>query len=78
MWGTGITNQSTNYAVEISQGWVVAFSVLLPPQNIQACKLIITFSHFSNIIYIKTHGSESQGQLEAACTRVFWLTQPLQ
>ena len=27
---------------------------------------------------IKTHGSESQGQEEAACMRVFWPTQPLQ
>ena len=27
---------------------------------------------------IKTHGSESRGQEEAACTRVFWPTQPLQ
>ena len=29
-------------------------------------------------IYIKTHGSESRGQEEAACMRVFWPTQPLQ
>ena len=28
--------------------------------------------------YIKTHGSESRGQEEAACTRVFWPTRPLQ
>ena len=28
--------------------------------------------------YIKTHGSESRGQEEAACMRVFWPTQPLQ
>ena len=27
---------------------------------------------------IKTHGSESRGQEEAACTRVFWPTRPLQ
>ena len=27
---------------------------------------------------IKTHGSESRGQEEAVCTRVFWPTQPLQ
>ena len=27
---------------------------------------------------IKTHGSESWGQEEAACMRVFWPTQPLQ
>ena len=27
---------------------------------------------------IKTHGSESRGQEEAACMRVFWPTQPLQ
>ena len=26
---------------------------------------------------IKTHGSESRGQEEAACTRVFWPTRPL-
>ena len=29
-------------------------------------------------IYIKTHGSESRGQEEAACMRVFWPTRPLQ
>ena len=28
--------------------------------------------------YIKTHGSESRGQEEAACMRVFWPTRPLQ
>ena len=27
---------------------------------------------------IKTHGSESRGQEEAACTHVFWPTRPLQ
>ena len=27
---------------------------------------------------IKTHGSESRGQEEAACMRVFWPTRPLQ
>ena len=27
---------------------------------------------------IKTHGRESRGQEEAACTRVLWLTRPLQ
>ena len=27
---------------------------------------------------ITTHGSESRGQEEAACTRVFWPTRPLQ
>ena len=27
---------------------------------------------------IKTHGSESRGQEEAACARVFWPTRPLQ
>ena len=37
----------------------------------------------SKIIYvvitlIKTHSSESRGQEEAACTRVFWPTRPLQ
>ena len=29
-------------------------------------------------LLIKTHGSESRGQEEAACTRVFWPTRPLQ
>ena len=29
-------------------------------------------------IYIKTHGSESRGQEEAAYTCIFWPTQPLQ
>ena len=29
-------------------------------------------------IIIKTHGSESRGQEEVACTRVFWPTRPLQ
>ena len=28
--------------------------------------------------HIKTHGSESRGQEEAACMRVFWPTRPLQ
>ena len=28
--------------------------------------------------YIKTHSDESRGQEEAACTRIFWPTQPLQ
>ena len=27
---------------------------------------------------IKTHGSESRGQEEAACTRIFWPTRQLQ
>ena len=27
---------------------------------------------------LKTHGSESRGQEEAACMRVFWPTRPLQ
>ena len=30
------------------------------------------------LLGIKTHGSELQGQEEAACTHVFWPTQPLQ
>ena len=30
------------------------------------------------LLYIKTHGSESRGQEEAACMRVFWPTRPLQ
>ena len=30
------------------------------------------------IMGIKTHGSESRGQEEAACMRVFWPTRPLQ
>ena len=29
-------------------------------------------------MHIKTHGSESRGQEEAACTWVFWPTRPLQ
>ena len=29
-------------------------------------------------LVIKTHGSESRGQEEAACMRVFWPTRPLQ
>ena len=29
-------------------------------------------------LLIKTHGSESRGQEEAACMRVFWPTRPLQ
>ena len=29
-------------------------------------------------VLIKTHGSESRGQEEAACMRVFWPTRPLQ
>ena len=29
-------------------------------------------------LHIKTHGSESRGQEEAACMRVFWSTRPLQ
>ena len=33
--------------------------------------------HYSEL-FIKTHGSESRGQEEAACTRVFWPTRPLQ
>ena len=32
----------------------------------------------SNVTIIKTHGSESRGQEEAAYTHVFWPTQPLQ
>ena len=32
----------------------------------------------TKLIAIKTHGSESRGQEEAACTRVFWPTRPLQ
>ena len=31
-----------------------------------------------NKFFIKTHGSESRGQEEAACMRVFWPTRPLQ
>ena len=31
-----------------------------------------------NSFEIKTHGSESRGQEEAACMRVFWPTRPLQ
>ena len=30
------------------------------------------------IIFIKTHGIESQGQEEALCMHVFWFTWPLQ
>ena len=33
---------------------------------------------FVGYFVIKTHGSESRGQEEAACTRVFWPTRPLQ
>ena len=33
---------------------------------------------FKVINQIKTHGSESRGQEEAACMRVFWPTRPLQ
>ena len=32
----------------------------------------------ASCVDIKTHGSESQGQEEAACMRVFWPTRPLQ
>ena len=35
-----------------------------------------TIKHYTCMI--KTHGSESRGQEEAACTRVFWPTRPLQ
>ena len=33
---------------------------------------------YDNSTHIKTHGSESRGQEEAACMRVFWPTRPLQ
>ena len=36
------------------------------------------FKAFKEDSKIKTHGSESRGQEEAACMRVFWPTQPLQ
>ena len=53
---------------------------------------ICIFSHILQLLYdfennlisatlriiIKTHGSESRGQEEAACIRVFWPTRPLQ
>ena len=45
------------------------------------CKLIIHIIHLlidSILVLIKTHGSESRGQEEAACMRVFWPTRPLQ
>ena len=35
-------------------------------------------AEFYQIYIIKTHGSESRGQEEAACMRVFWPTRPLQ
>ena len=33
---------------------------------------------YNKNLNIKTHGSESRGQEEAACMRIFWPTQPLQ
>ena len=36
------------------------------------------FHWASHNMIIKTHGSESRGQEEAACMRVFWPTRPLQ
>ena len=37
--------------------------------------LIFCISYIHDLfIVIKTHGSESRGQEEAACTRVFWPT----
>ena len=36
------------------------------------------YTYIDIYMYIKTHGSESRGQEEAACMRVFWPTRPLQ
>ena len=43
---------------------------------LRATKLLLTPTQSRD--YIKTHGSESRGQEEAACMRVFWPTRPLQ
>ena len=52
------------------------------PNIIQVCSLQEMYCFRSSTILIrfsiKTHGSESQGQEEAACMRVFWPTRPLQ
>ena len=40
--------------------------------------LLLALNSMNVARHIKTHGSESRGQEEAACTRVFWPTRPLQ
>ena len=42
------------------------------------CTYINDFGPMMHSPNIKTHGSESRGQEEAACMRVFWPTRPLQ
>ena len=51
----------------VYSAWV--FLIKAPPQKQTRATLKL---------FIKTHGSESRGQEEAACTRVFWPTRPLQ
>ena len=38
----------------------------------------VVTTYMVNDMFIKTHGGGSRGQGEAACTRVFWPTRPLQ
>ena len=53
--------------------------IYLAKVGIKSCSIsIVSAMMLANYIYIKTHGSESRGQEEAACTRVFWPTRPLQ
>ena len=35
---------------------------------------LVSVATYIQVKFIKTHGSESQGQEEAACMRVFWPT----
>ena len=49
------------------------------PNQISGCETPLLLSYvLPDAKYIKTHGSESRGQEEAACMRVFWPTRPLQ
>ena len=45
---------------------------------IQAFTALVAYGNGIDSMVIKTHGSESRGQEEAACMRVFWPTRPLQ
>ena len=61
-------------ALGISAASSLVFSFIAGPvRKLLGMRMVLVFSYV-----IKTHGSESRGQEEASCMRVFWPTRPLQ
>ena len=65
---------------------VASFKVFVVDGNLHTAVVLNAYTMAAHTVYyqfimyidIKTHGSESRGQEEAAYTHVFWPTLPLQ